>query len=164
MESAKVRVAHVQLLAAGKGRVFEPWVSLVQMASAYGQWFRERKGDPDDAVRVNVYVVDPGVIALLQGGYIDLSYKLEDTALRIEVETIDAATHARHHHIAEADAKVGDLVGRLQPGTRPRIYAQPRPTTELEPEALEGAMKRSLREFGLVWGSTLVIDYRIPPK
>src|SRR5262249_45825178 len=36
-----LRRVHVQLLAAGDDRSFEPWVSLVQMARAYGEWFRE---------------------------------------------------------------------------------------------------------------------------
>jgi len=76
MCSNGIREAHVQLLAAGKSRVFHPWVSLVQMTRAYGQWFREN--GRDHPLRTKIYVVDPGVIALLSGGHIDLAEQLEE--------------------------------------------------------------------------------------
>ena len=36
------KTAHIQLLAAGRHLVFPPWVSLAQMARAFGEWTRRR--------------------------------------------------------------------------------------------------------------------------
>jgi hypothetical protein len=160
MDKQRIRLAHIQLLGAGKLRVFQPWVSLVQMARAYGQWARE-SNRPDDFLRVNVYVVDPGVIAMLQGGYIDLVEPLEDSRLHIDVEVIDASgSVSRYHHIVSAEKELGDLIGPLREGERARVHAHPTPTREVRPRMLQDEISRSLREFGLVSGSTLVIDYR----
>lgn len=158
MDSRAVRVAHVQLLAAGSLRVFAPWVSLIQMARAYGQWFRAReRPELSESLVVNVYVVDPGLIVLLQGNFIDLLKELEDISLHIEIEVIDALGEAeREHNILPADAKVATLVKTRPKGKEPRVYAHPRPKLGGQ----SGGPDQSLREFGLVSGSTLIIDYR----
>jgi SIR2-like domain len=162
VEAERVEVAHVQLLSAGRHRVFQPWVSLVQMARAYGQWAREssREGGVP-RVRVVVYVVDPGVIALLTGGHIDLVEQLEDTHLRISVEIFDARGQAEVHHlIVDPAARIGSLSLFSVPGRMPKLYAHPVPTRKFEPMELGQARPISFRDFGLVSGSTLVVDYR----
>ena len=159
-----VTVAHVQLLGVGKLRAFQPWVSLVQMARAYGQWVRETDFAINQSqVRVVVHVVDPGVLALLGGGYIDLMEQLEDTSLCISVEIIDANGQPDTHHVlVDPAATVGSLsLFPAQAGT-PRLYAHPVPTRRSKPVDWSHAQEVTFRGFGLVSGSTLFVDYRPP--
>jgi hypothetical protein len=129
------------------------------MARAYGQWFRERDHtDPDNGLRVIVYVVDPGLVAMLQGGYIDLLEELEDTPIHIEVETIDTLGQAdRQHQIVTADEKLSGFIEPQLVNRKPRISAHPRPRLQSK---RHDELSKTVREFGLVSGSTLIVDYR----
>jgi hypothetical protein len=157
-----VTVAHVQLLGVGRSRAFQPWISLVQMARAYGQWVREADSATDQSqVRVVVYVVDPGVLTLLGGGHIDLMEQLEDACLCINVEIIDASGQAdTHHMIVDPAATIGSLSLFAAPSGMPRLYAHPVPTRKFKPMGLSDAQQVTFRGFGLVSGSTLIVDYR----
>ena len=156
-----VRAVHVQLLGAGGGRVFHPWISLSQMARAYGAWFRGLKIDEQKAApSAYVYVVDPGVVALLHGGYLDLGESLEGAPLHIKVDVIDPSGRTeRHHEIVSPDAKLSELTGSPTNGG-PLVSARPAPKRTSGPAPLRDKLQTDVREFGLVSGSTLLIDYR----
>jgi hypothetical protein len=161
MHGKRVRQIHVQLLSGGQGRVFHPWVSVSQMARAYGEVFRlvrsQISGDPP---RANIYLVDPGVIALLQGGHLDLVQQLQGAPLRITVEVIDAFGRAeRHHEIVSANASLKFLTGAVGPH-QPWVSARPTPHLRYKPEPLDKVIDLSARDFGLVSGSTLFLDFR----
>ncbi|KVN88895.1 hypothetical protein WJ68_05115 [Burkholderia ubonensis] len=152
----------MQLLAAGVSKVFHPWISLVQTARAYGQWFRARPhGAPP--LRVVLYVVAPDVVTLLNGGYLDLSEHLQDAQMRIGVEVIDFFGRAQsHHQLVDASAPLGSLPEfNMKSAMIPRVYALPIPRLRSTPMPLDHeAREMQLRDFGLVSGSTLVVDYR----
>jgi hypothetical protein len=157
-----VTVAHVQQLGVGRLRVFQPWISLVQMARAYGQWVRDSATAAGRSpVRVVVHVVDPGVLALLDGGHIDLMEQLEDTCLSISVEIIDTRGQADTHHvIVDPAATIGSLSLFPASAVMPKLYAHPVPTHNFKPMDLSDAQQFTFRGFGLVSGSTLIIDYQ----
>jgi len=155
-------IAHVQLLAAGEKRVFHPWISLVQMARAYGQWYVDRPCGATP-LRVVLYVVAPDVVTLLNGGYLDLSEHLQDTQMRIGVEVIDFFGRAQsHHELVNASTLLGSLPEfNVKSPRTPRVYALPTPRLRSEPMPLDNeARVMQLRDFGLVSGSTLVVDYQ----
>jgi hypothetical protein len=158
----QIQRIHVQLLAAGESRVFQPWVSLSQMTRAYGEWFRSMpSADLRDLTRVVVYVVDPGVIALLQGGYLDLAQQLQGAPMRVIVEVIDAFGRTeRHYQIVSADARLAELVAK-HPSRDPQVSARPAPRLNPEAKPLSNVIDLRAREFGLLSGSALVVDYRI---
>ena len=83
---------HVQLLAAGPGRSFRQWTSLVQMARAYGAWYRRC---PDNRLRVSLYVVDPSVITLLCGGHINLAEHAASRAKGFAKKNVGASVMTR---------------------------------------------------------------------
>jgi hypothetical protein len=154
------RTVHVQLLAAGELRVFEPWISLVQMARAYGEWFRENKVRSEDCVIANIYVVDSGTVALVEGGYVDLVRELEGTAIHLSVDVIDAVGAAERHHLLVGTSEpIASLVGKRRSKRDPMVYALPTPAKNSSPRPLEEVSDQSVREFGLVSGSTLVVDF-----
>jgi hypothetical protein len=160
-QSAKFRRGHLQLLAAGPDRSFEPWVSLVQMARAYGEWFRENGIRATDAIIATVYVVDRGVIALMEGGYVDLARELQGTPIHVNIEVIDSTRRGdRYHMLVDTDKTIGSLVRALRSQRKPFVYAFPTPTKQFSPKPLDEVLNQSVREFGLVSGSTLVIDFR----
>ena len=164
-EMDRFRVLHVQLLGAGPGKVFHPWVSLTQMARAYGQWFRKRlRNRKHEPVCVELYVVDPAVIALLQGSFIDLVEQLQDAPLHIDIEIIDSSGNVdRHHQLINANAELFNLVPNVQSSCEnigPKISARPKPSPDHEPIGFCDVKNWTVREFGLVSGSTLVLDYR----
>ncbi len=161
MKKLDTRVAHVQLLAAGRSRVFEPWVSLLQMARAYGEWVKQSGAAYTGSPRVKVYVVDPAVIAMLSGGYIDLAQELQSCPLHINVEIVDLhGSSERYHYLVAPEERVRYIVERVRAVGQPLLYALPTPRRLAERERLANVLNRSVREFGLVSGSTLVIDYR----
>ncbi|HTA94009.1 MAG TPA: hypothetical protein VK745_30735, partial [Polyangiaceae bacterium] len=151
---------HVQLLSAGQGRAFRPWISLVQMARAYGQWVKER---PRSAKlpSVVVYVVTPDVVALLNAGQLHLAEHLQDALIRINVEIIDGLGMAQtHQEFVDAKDRLGDLTVFSKGPPVPRVHAVPSPHAQSGPKPLDKWMRKTeLRDFGLVSGSTLVVDY-----
>ena len=153
-----VETLHVQLLAAGPNRAFRPWISLVQMARAYGNWFRTK---PDNRVRVRLYVVDPGVLALLQGSFIDLAEHLEDTGIRISIQTYPGAGASRHQRIVDPSTPVATLINDYPAiGGMPRIDVSP-PFHSYPRGRGQGTEARAtVEDLGLVSGSTLFLDYR----
>jgi hypothetical protein len=159
--SRNYRKIHVQLLAAGPEREFEPWISLVQMARAYGEWYRDNKIAANDAIVATVYVVDPGVLALVEGGYIDIGRELQGTPIHVNVEAIDKTRRGdRYHMLTPTDQPISSLVRTLPSQLKPFVYAFPSPTKHFDPKPLDKVLNKTAREFGLVSGSTLVIDFR----
>ena len=160
-----VRTVHVQLLAAGKYRAFHAWVSLVQMARAFGEWHRAQLHAASGGAPLfdaTVWVVDASVIAMLQGNFIDLAEQLEDTSLRVTVEIIHENQEVvRYHRFVDGATNVGMLIPYVE-----RIV-EPYPSLILLPAIhkkggqvdFASAIKKSIRDFGLVSGSTLVIDF-----
>jgi hypothetical protein len=142
--------------------VFEPWVSLVQMARAYGQWHRRQDAPPGSLVHVRVYVTAPDVIALMNAGQLDLAAHLQDIPLRILVEVIDAFGRAeRQHLVVDADSVLEELPAfDLATQAVPAVHATPAPGAADRPLPLDFVGWLRLRDFGLVSGSTLVVDYR----
>ena len=152
---------HVQLLAAGPGKVFAPWISLVQMARGYGQWIRTCRNGT--AMTVHVYVVDPAVLGLLHGSFLDLTEHIEAIKIRIGVEVIDASgAIERYDEIVDPDEKVATIVN-LTPharGKQPTLSAQPAPRRGQRARSLSTVGDVTVQEFGLVHGSTLIVDFR----
>lgn len=155
-----VGTVHVQLLAAGPGRNFRPWISIVQMARAYGEWFRTSTGN---RMAVRLYVVDPSVIALLQGSHLDLAEHLEGTDSRINIEVRPTVGVVRHQRLISADEPLGTLTRGLW--TRedvPRVSVEPAVTHDgCTVHTLKEAKARNstVEDIGLVSGSTLILDY-----
>lgn len=157
------RVAHVQLLAAGKHSVFHPWVAVVQMARAYGEWCADRmKICKDGTLLVRLYVVHPGVVSLLQGGYINIAEQLDCTAVRIMIETIDRNGRSdRHHRIIGNNTKLRTLTGSPLSRNAPHVYTYPISRLNTGPMLLTDEIADlDVRDFGLFSDSVLIIDYR----
>ena len=160
---------HVQLLAAGLGRTFSQWISLVQMARAYGAWYRS---NPKNRLHVIVYVVDPSVISLLRGGRLDLAEHLDDTLLRVTVMIV-APEGSVERYVKTVPPKctveilTRDLLAREIPnhdehGPRLEVYPpvyDPRRGIERVLK-LPSCRSASVEDLGLVSGSTLIVDYR----
>lgn len=162
-EEEKITTIHVQLLASGERQAFHPWVALIQMARAYGQWFRERrKTHCQEPLSVSLYVVLPAVVTLLQGGFIDLAEHLEDTELHIAIEVIDPAGGIeRHHKFVKANAKLSELVqGLPMPDGLPKVFARPISRAGLKPVTLASIQGLTVEDYGLVSGSTLILNYK----
>jgi len=154
------KAVHVQLLAAGGKRAFAAWVSLVQMARAYGEWLQQAS-EADSLLRVHVYVSHPGVIALLQGGFIDLTESLENGALRLTMVVLYAeGAGTRNHELVHPDAALGTLKELQEAGESAWAEAIPKPRLNAQPMLSNKAARMSFRDFGLVSGSTLLIDFR----
>ena len=81
------------------------------MARAYGAWYRS---GPNNRMRVSVYVVDPSVITLLRGGYLDLAEHLDDTLLRVGVTVISPQGFVeRYLEIVPPTCTVGTITRSL---------------------------------------------------
>lgn len=161
MQQRGVRHVHVQLLAAGRRRVFAPWVSLVQMARGYGAWAQTQVARPGAAlVRATVYVVDPAVLALLQGGHLDINEQLDDRMLRVHIVVLDAdGQPTRHHELLQPDKPLRTLPELQRAGVRPAIHCVPSARVSRASVAYEDLLAMSFRELGLVSGGTLVLDF-----
>lgn len=159
-------LAYVQLLSAGHLKTFESWMSLVQMARAYGGWAREKhaKGSFPLKVVVHLYRYDESV-ALLNGGYLDIAEPLEDAPMRIFVEIVDTTGRVqRLHAMVKADQKLRDLFPFRGSSSDPIVHALPVPGKDVHPTAYAGVADATLATLGLVTGSTLVVDYRLAPR
>ena len=67
------RTVHVELLF----DTCSPRISLIEIARAYGQWRRSR---PATSISVKLYVISPGVLTLLRGGFLKLTEDLDGRA------------------------------------------------------------------------------------
>lgn len=151
---------HVQLLAAGPNREFLPWISLVQMARAYGAWHR---CSADNRLVVRVHVVDPSVIAILRGGYLDLAEHLEDTPLYVgvEIESADGVFEWHGQYVDPMTTVGGLLAGLPSCDEWPLLEVYPPwsgPARGCKP-ALATVENETVENFGLVSGSTLIVEY-----
>ena len=152
-----IRVLHVQLLASGELKEFHPWVALTQMIRAYGQWFRDSK---NPSLSVRLYVVDPAIIALLHGSFINTAEHLEDTPLHIGVEVIDAAGRATwSHQFVKADTPLAELAVERNLPTPRTVRVRPKPSRDFTCIKFIDAKDLTIQELGLVSGSTLILDY-----
>jgi hypothetical protein len=157
MAGCGVKRVHAQLLASGDKRVFQPWIALGQMALAYGELSKAGISPMDLIVRV--YVVDPGLIALLEGGWLNLCPYLDVAPLTFKLETIDAGGGLeRHPLIAMATARVHEVVQRSSSSAWVSVHPAPRLTSV--PQPLAEVRDFTLRELGLVHGGVLVVDCR----
>ena len=155
-----IHKVHMQLLAAGKQRQFAPWVSLAQMARAYGDWARQF-GTKRPPVEATVYVVDPGVLSLLQGGFLDVSEELDGGHLRISVDSIEAdGSSSRYFELVSADAKLSTLPELRRCSHSALLSCTPKARYEATPVPYGTVTNLTFRDFGLVSGSTLHIDCR----
>jgi hypothetical protein len=165
MTKLGVRTVYVQLLAAGRYRTFHPWVSLVQMARAYGEWHRVQLADDPFGHRlidVNICAADPSVFALLQGNFIDLGEQLEATLLRVTIEVIQENQEVvRHYRFIESTAELSTIIPHVDRIVTPypSVYALPEIRRERTDADFLSDIRKSVRDFGLVSGSTLVIDF-----
>ena len=154
------RTLHTQLLAAGPGRRFRPWISLVQMARAYGEWRRQRE---DNRLRVLVYVFDPSVVMLIRGGYLDLAEQVEDTRVQITKEVISrqGSVEERHSVLVTPGTKLGSVTKGVRAGSRRPVLEVYPPWLKnvLEPPLLRSELTTTVEEFGLVSGSNLIINF-----
>ncbi len=156
-----VNTLHVQLLSAGPSKTFTPWISLVQMARAYGCWFRKSK---KNRISVHIYIVDPSVIALLCGSFINLSDHLENTNLHVGIDVISRlGSIERHHRLVHSDTIVSDIIAGLPTVQElPKISVRPHvhfPDKDKDTPTCQSPSKLTAEGIGLVSGSTLVIDY-----
>ena len=151
---------HAQLLAAGPGKRFRPWIALVQMARAYGAWRRQSE---ENRLRVLVYVFDPSVVLLLRGGYLDLAEQVEDTPVQITKEVISrrGLVEERHTALVAPEDKLRSVTQGLHDGSRrPVLEVSPPWLNVLEPlPLLRNELATTVEEFGLVSGSTLIVNY-----
>lgn len=160
-ESGKA-VAYVQLLSAGHLKTFESWMSLVQMARAYGSWTRKQheKGKPTLKVVVHLYRHDESVM-LLNGGYLDIAEHLDGAPMRIFVEIVDTAGRVqRLHTLVEAGVRLSDISPFRGSPADPVVHALPVPGKDVQPSAYSKISGATVSSLGLVSGSTLVVDYR----
>ena len=150
---------HIQVLAAGRHRAFASWVSLTQMARAFGEWCGK---SPSDTARprVIVHVVDSELLALLDGGFLDLREALVDAPLRLQIEVVEpGGERSRYHALVPATTTLGDVADVTATNFDPTVAALPKPVHRAVPLSLKRVAHLTLRDFGLVSGSTLVIDY-----
>lgn len=157
-----VQVAHVQLLAAGNFRVFSPWVSLVQMARAYGEWFSSLAAQARAAApKIVVYADNPLLVGMLTAGHINLTEFLACNRLRLRVEVVDAGGGAEEHHVlASPEAKLGQILDLRFHNVDALVHCHPAPTRKAVPTPVRQAVTMSCRELGLVSGSTLTVDFQ----
>jgi hypothetical protein len=166
MQKLGMQTVYVPLLAAGSRQVFRPWMSVVQMARAYGEWHRAQVGNgaaPDSLVDVEVCTDDPGVIAMLQGNYIDLSESLEAAHVSLTVEIIHEDNEVlRYHRIVDGTDTLSDILPNVDSiGTPyPAVYALPAVHRQRPPPDFLKSIAKTVEDFGLVSGSTLVLDFR----
>jgi hypothetical protein len=166
MQKLGMETVYVPLLAAGSRQVFRPWMSVVQMARAYGEWHRAQVGNgvaPDSLVDVEVCTDDPGVIAMLQGNYIDLSESLEAARLSLTVEIIHEDNEVlRYHRIVDGTETLNDILPNVDSiGTPyPAVYPLPAVHRQRPPADFLKSIAKTVEDFGLVSGSTLVLDFR----
>ncbi len=168
MKKLHIKTAYVQLLAAGSKQIFQPWMSLVQMARAYGEWHRAQVASgasTDSLVDIEVCTVDPGVIQMVQGNFVDLSEPLETARLSLTIELIHQDNAVlRHHCIVEGTDPLRSLIPNVDSiGTPyPAIYALPAIRRRRLRTDFLRSIDKTIQDFGLVSGSTLVLDFRTP--
>lgn len=156
------KVAFVQLLSSGYLKTFESWMSLVQMARAYGRWAAKQKAKGRAPLKVVVHLYrNDEVVALMNGGYLDIAEHLADAPMRLFIETIDTAGRAqRRHSMVDAEEKLKNISPFRGSKTNPAIHAVPVPKRGIHPLPLSEISDATLSSLGLVSGSTLVADYR----
>lgn len=165
MTKLGIRTVYVQLLAAGRYRTFHSWVSLVQMARAYGEWHRDQLADDpfgERLIDVNICTLDPGVFAMLQGNFVDLGEQLDDALVRVTVEIIHENLEVvRHYRFLESAAELSTLIPHVEriSAPYPSVYSLPAIRQERIEADFLSDIRKSVRDFGLVSGSTLVIDF-----
>jgi hypothetical protein len=160
-QSGKTR-AFVQLLSAGYLKTFESWMSLVQMARAYGHWAKEQHAIGQLPLKVVVHLSrDDDAVALMNGGYLDIAEHLEDAPMRLFVEIIDTSGRVqRQHCLVEAGERLHDMSPFRGSSASPAIHALPIPRRGVQPVPFRDVSDATLSSLGLVSGSTLVADYR----
>lgn len=159
-QAQDIRAVHVTLLGAGEMHVFAPWVSLVQMARAYGDWSRKDQ-TVEKTVAAYVYLVDRQVLALMQGGFLDITQALHGGEFGINVDTYDAGgLCVRHHELIRGDDCIGSLMDLRTQAQRAQVHVLPNPRRDARPVSCAQVQHLTFRNFGVVPGSTLVIDFR----
>lgn len=152
-------VAHVQLLGAGRHRVFHPWVSLATMARGFGEWTRVTRQRGMPVIDMRVYVVDPSVLALLGGGHLDLVREMNDPCLTIKVQAVYAHGDPEITHcVVDRQKTVGDVAASMGLDRNPLVYAEPQLRLESQSGRLSQWQDKPVEDC-LVSGSTLTFDF-----
>ncbi len=165
-----ITLVRSQLLATGEHRTFASWVALAQMARAYGEWYaawREAPAGerPARPLRVVVHVVKEDTLALLRRGELGLAERLAgNREIRFAVEVIDALgrTHAQQV-VMDEDRPLGEVGAlTLVAGQQPAVGVLPtgRPGAILGALSFDEVLEIPLKDFGVVTGSTLVVNYQ----
>lgn len=153
------KTVHVQLLAAGRHRVFPPWVSLAHMARAFGDRTRATNAT---SMRARVYVVDPGVRALLRAGQLDLTRELDGAPLQITVEVVGRqGDPERYFLIANRTDSLRSLSKRIGVKGSPVVSTRPSFRVKLIEQFLHDLGEEALGEH-LLSGSTLTLRFGDP--
>ena len=157
------KVAFVQLLSSGALKTFASWMSLVQMARAYGSWAKAQRALGKVPLKVVVHLYrDDEVVALMNGGYLDIAEPLEDAPMRLFIETVDTTGRVqRRHALLNSGRKLKSIPPFRDSTTDPALHALPVPRRGVKPSPLSEVAEATLSDLGLVSGSTLVADYRL---
>ena len=152
-ETIGVKKLHVQLLAAGEKRSFPPWISLLKMARGYGDYARKSQNTP---VTVNVYVVDPGVISLLDRGHLDISSELERADFTIEIVRKTKSGEKRSSVLANQSTQLGKLFSQRERNLNPSIRVSPT-VNDTSERTLNRDWHTDIEGLGAVAGSRIEI-------
>ena len=158
----KIKVVHLQLLSAGQGKVFPAWISLVQIARAFGQWLKARQGDDVDAgLQLIVYVYDPSVIFLLQLGAVDLAAELECSPIRVGVEIVrsDGGVSWQNGYV-HPEALAREALNEFGEMREVAISLVPAPEAKFSPISANDIGDMTIGQLGVAAGTTIVLDYR----
>lgn len=164
--ASRYRVIHMQLLAAGGDdgpttsrwsvRPFPARFALVQMVRAWGDW---RRRNPHQDVRLALYVVDRSVSRELVSGRIDVLELLRCPDIAFWAEIVeDGVLLERRKFQQDESTLLRDIVDELALDARYWTF-DISPVSDIDapagPVGLEPLASRTLRELGVVPGSTL---------
>jgi hypothetical protein len=129
------------------------------MARAFGEW---RRGGGSTTLRLRVYVVDPGVLALLRAGRLDLTRELQGASLQISVEIVDRkGGRERYFVTAKRNESLARLAQRI--GVRGSPIVTSHRSFRLKGTKQEfDAIKEETLEEHVISGSTLAFRFDTP--
>jgi hypothetical protein len=153
------RCINMHLIAGGSveshgRRPFPPRFSLVEMVRAYAAWRRE---NPDAVCDVAIHIIDEAVSREIASGRIDISELLNCRDIRFWAEIVlDSGELDRRLFQCMPEEQLGKIVGdmNLSPDLW-KVDVTPPPFFEEPPQKIEPLLSSSLRELGVVPGSTL---------
>ncbi len=151
----------LQLLAAGRQRIFPVRMPFIQIARAYAQWRREH---PRRRLRLSLHVVAPAVTAEIGRGRLDVIELLTCTDIRFWV-IVDNRHDEPLRVLLQRPAETGidELAAELRTTGRGwHVLVYPPPYEDEDEKRLVKARRPTLESRGVVSGSTLVFTKRKP--